>query len=210
MGGTTTRPCLARLAAVAVGLVVLSQYRGGPTAWLRMNSLQSSGPSQACLAPARLVPGSYRAGPVQLVGGFVLLTYTAGCAEPGQPVQNVQGFAALDPQGVGCAGSGLLPPAPSAGAIPRVTINGVSSGQCGSLNPGGSLSVVTGQVSGAGAVSVQVEYASGFRAVGPIRQGHFAIGALEASGVCAVRALDASGAVLAETGMGGLGPVNCP
>jgi hypothetical protein len=75
---------------------------------------------------------------------------------------------------------------------------------------GDALGVATGQVSGAGAVSVQVQYASGFKAVGPIRQGHFAIGALEASGVCAVRALAAAGAVLAETGMGGLGPVNCP
>ena len=198
------------LIGAAAGLALLWQYRGGPATWLRMANLQSSGPSQACLSPARLVPGSYQAGPVQFVDGFVLLAYTAECAEAGQPAERVQGFAALDPHGVGCAGSGALPPLPSAGAVARVTIDGVSSSQCGAANPGGGLSVVIGQVTGAGAVSVQVEYVSGFKAVGPIRQGHFGLGAPAASSVCAVRALDADGAVLAETGMGSLGPASCP
>jgi hypothetical protein len=198
------------LVAVAAGLAALSQYQGGPAIWLRMYSLQSSGPSQACAPPARLVPGSYQAGPVQLVSGFVVLVYTAQCAEAGQPAQGVQGFAALDPQGVGCAGSGQLPPVPSAGAVPRVTIDGVSSTQCGSFDPGGGISIVTGQVSGAGATTVQVTYASGFKAVGPVRQGHFGISAPDASGVCAVRALDDGGALLAQTGMGGLGASKCP
>jgi hypothetical protein len=121
---------LARV-GLAAGLVALSQFRGGPAIWLRMNTLQSSGPSQACQAPARLVPGSYQAGLVQFVGGFVLLVYTAGCAEPGQPAQNVQGFAALDRSGdavysgpdgffqltasqsLGLVGSGLLPGDPA-------------------------------------------------------------------------------------------------
>ena len=200
------------LVAVAAGLAALSQYQGGPAIWLRMYSLQSSGPSQACAPPARLVPGSYQAAPVQWVSGFVVLVYTAQCAEAGQPALGVQGFAALDPQGVGCAGSGQLPPAPSAGAIPRVTIDGVSSTQCGSFDPGGGISIVTGQVSGAGVVNVhvQVEYSSGFKAMGPVRQGHFGVSAPDASGVCAVRALDDGGALLAETGMGGLGASKCP
>src|SRR5438105_4825446 len=108
------------LAALAACLIALSQYRGGPATWLRASSLQSSGPTQACLLPAGLVPGSYQAGPVQIIGGFVLLAYTADCAEAGQPPETVQGFAAIDPQGVGCAGSNLVPPARSAGAIARV------------------------------------------------------------------------------------------
>jgi hypothetical protein len=34
---------------------------------------------------ARLVPGSYQADPVQSVGGFVVVTFTAECDELGRP-----------------------------------------------------------------------------------------------------------------------------
>jgi hypothetical protein len=197
------------LVLVAAGLAILSQYRGGPRTWLRIYDLQSAGPSQACLAPARLVAGSYQAQPVQVLGGYVLLTYTAQCAQAGQPAQGVQGFAAFDRNEVGCAGSGLLPPVRSAGAADPVTIDGLRSGRCGSAASGGQLSVVIGQITGGAAVQVQVQYTSGRKVNAPLQQGHFGLGVVEDSTVCAIRALDASGITLAETGMGALGEGEC-
>ena len=193
--GLTILVCLA---CGAIGLV-LFQFPAGslPLPFLRVRAVQAAADaSHACSPPSHLVPGSYQAEPVQTIGGYVVVTFTADCDQPGGPTMSVAGYAAIGSHGDGCGGSGTSLPVQTLTTGP-VTIDSIAGGGCGSAAAGGALDVVTGRVTGAGAVSAQVQYASGAQAAGPIRNGRFAVAAPEASAICAVCALDAGGQVLA-------------
>jgi hypothetical protein len=111
-------------------------------------------------------------------------------------------------QGEGCSSSGRFPlSSPPTGG--PVTITQIGSSYCGAGGARGGLSVIRGCVYGAGAATVEVQFANAAVTGGPIQNGRFAVAAAQFSAVCAVRALDANGSVLAEEKLGN-GPGQTP
>ncbi len=209
--GATLIACLC-LGTLTAAFALLFQVRASPLPFLRSLSVQRQAQSQPCPGgqpPWRLVSGSYRADPVQAVGDWVVVTYTAECIPPGQPRQTISGYMAEDGHGSGCGGSGNtqpLPPAATPPATGPLTISVEGTGQCGGAAGSPGLSVIPGYVTGAGAVSAQALFASGPPASAPVRAGRFVILADNDHAICTVRALDAGGAVLAEQKLGWPGP----
>jgi hypothetical protein len=189
------------LGGAAAAFVLLSQVRGSPLPFLRSLTLQRQAQSQPCPAPSSLVPGTYLADPVRVSGDWVVLTYAAECATPGQPRQTINGYVAEDGWGSGCGGSGSLQPiTPSASGPVTIFVEG--PGQCDGVGGAAGLSVIPGVVTGPGAVTAQALFASGPSASAPIRAGRFVIVAPNGAAVCSVRAVDVGGAVLAEQRLG--------
>jgi hypothetical protein len=191
------------IALLGLGVVVilqlaLGQMRFGSPYILRLLAAQrAASPSRVCPLPARLAPSSYQADPAQTVGDYLSITFTLECAQPGQPMQTIDGFAAIGLRGDTCTGWASNPPSVPVTTGP-VTIDRASSGRCGNAGAQGSFSLVYGRVSGAGVVTAQVLFADGATANGPVRNGRFVVGAPQAATICLVRVLDAGGAVLDE------------
>jgi hypothetical protein len=202
-------------AAAAYGL--LASIRGGISVpFVRAYFLQRSAQANACPSPASLVPGSYQADPMWVVEDYLAVTYTAECDWPGRPRMAVEGYYANNSRGSGCGGTGTYTP-PSAPAGGSVTIEQVGRSGCSGNQPADGITVISGSVSGGGVDSVEVVYADMTAVSAPLRNGHFAVVAPAASPPCMVRALDASGAVLAEEPMpefpgppGSAPPGTCP
>jgi hypothetical protein len=185
------------LGGALAGLFVLFQLRGSPLPFLRSFLVQRQAQNQSCQGPWQLVPGSYAADPPQTVGDWAVVTYTAECDTPGLPRQIVSGYNAMGGQGGGCAGwSGHSLNSPAVSGT--VAFDNIERGACGNPGAASGLSVITGLVSASGAVSVEISFSNGAKGSGLIRNGRFVVTAPWASEACVVRALDASGAVLAE------------
>ena len=196
------------LGAAAALLVLLFQVRANPLPFLRTQSLQTQALASACPPSGSVVPGSFQADPLQNVGNWTVETYTAACDAPGQPRQSVRGFYAIDHQGSGCGGSDTGQPVTASGG--PLTIATVAAGSCGGSGTPGSLSVTSGTLSGPGAVTARALFAGGASASAPVRGDHFFIAAPGDKTLCAVQALDANGAVLAETRQATAGQGGCP
>jgi hypothetical protein len=193
------------LGGAVVAFFLLYQVPAGAPSLLRVYTLQWQTQSQPCPVAESLVPGTYHADPVQTVGDWVVVVFTAECAAPGQPHRSISGYAAEDGSGSGCGGSTERQPvSPSANG--PVSISVESSDQCGGAGGSGGLSLVSGSVTGMGAVTAQALFASGPSARAPVQVGRFAIVAANSAAVCSVRALDANGAVLAENKSNWPGP----
>ena len=196
------------LGAAVVMLVVAFQIRASPLPFLRTQSLQTQALASACPPSGSVVPGSFQADPLQNVGNWTVETYTAACDVPGQPRQFVRGYYAIDHQGSGCGGSDSgQPVAASAGPL---TIATVAAGSCGGSGTPGSLSVTSGTLSGPGAVTARALFAGGASASAAVHADHFFIAAPGDRTLCTVQALDANGAVLAETRVATAGQGGCP
>jgi hypothetical protein len=192
------------LCGVTAAVVFLFQVLGGSLSFLRGFMLQRRAQGEACPLPAHVVPGSYQADPPQFVGDRVVVTYTADCEPPGQPRQSIDGYMAEDSHGSGCGGSGSMTPvSPAASGLVTITVD--SLGLCKSAGAAG-LGVIFGYVTGLGVVTAQAHFASGTSTSAPVRAGRFVIVALNDTALCSVRALDASGAVLAENKLNWPGP----
>jgi adhesin HecA-like repeat protein len=193
------------LGGAVVAFVLLFQVPAGAPSLLRAYTLQWQAQSQPCPVAEILVPGTYHADPVQTVGDWVVVVYTAECAAPGQTHRSISGYASEDGSGNGCGGStDRQPVSPSAAG--QVTISVESLDQCGGAGGTGGLSLVSGSVTGAGAVTAQAVFASGPSARAPVQVGRFVIVAANGAAVCSVRALDATGTVLAENRTNWPGP----
>ena len=198
--------CLCLVGAFTA-FVLLFQVRAVPLPFLRGLTMQRQAQGQACVIPARPVPGTYHAGPPRSVAQWLVVTYTVECAAPGQPPETINGFSAEDGQGNGCGGGYFVkqPLVPLASSPLTIAVNeGLS--QCDGASPSSGLSVVSGYVTGSGAVTAQALFASGPSASAPVQAGRFIILAPNGAAICRVRALDAAGAVLAEQKLGWPGP----
>lgn len=197
------------LGAAAALLVLLFQVQGGPLSFLRPQSLHTEALANACPPPGAVAPGTFQADPQQNVGQWTVETYTAACDVPGQPRTAVRGFYALDHQGTSCGSNGDAP-APSASGGP-LAIAVVTAGSCGGRGAPGSLSVTSGTLSAPGAVTARADFSGGVSASAAVHGDYFFIVAPGDRTLCAVRALDATGAVLAETRVASTaGPAGCP
>ena len=188
--------CLCLGGTVAV-FALLFQVPYGLLPFVRASMLQRWAQSQACQAPATLVPGTYLADPLQTAGHWVMVAYTAECATPGQPGRLIIGYMAVDEWGSGCGtsreGQSIAPAASG-----PVTISDVGLSQCEGTGGSAGLTIIPGYITGPSAVTAEILFASGPSASATVRAGRFVIAASNGAAICSVRALDASGAVLVE------------
>ena len=170
--------CLFLAGAVAM-FVLLFRIRAGSPPYQRTPNLQEV-QSRACPAPSTLVPGTYLADPVQSTDGWMVVTYTVECDQPGGPRQSHNGFAAQDWYSGGCSGGvvGLPPPMSSAAGVLSISVSDPFARCDGSFGAPG-LIVIPGYVTGSGAMTAQALFASGPSATTPIRAESLSLCSLE-------------------------------
>ncbi len=201
-GGLIVLICLG---SAVVALLLLSQVRASPLPFLRSLVLQRQAKSQPCPPPAHLVSGTYVADPTQGVGDWTVVTYVAECDSPGAPRQAIDGYQAMNRSGEGCGGSSGHTAGMPLGTGP-VAFDDISISLCGQPGRPGGLSVISGYVSVTGAAMTEAVYSSGATVRATIHGSRFVVVAPWTTQVCALRALDASGAILAETKPNSSGP----